>query len=38
MAKKVRDDEKFWVIAQYPLDKELPRLSETEISKKLNKK
>jgi hypothetical protein len=32
------DDERFWVIAQYPLDKELPRLSETEISKKINKK
>lgn len=32
------DDERFWIIAQYPLDKELPRLSETEISKKLNKK
>ena len=32
------DDEKFWVMAQYPVDQELPRLSEMEISKKLNKK
>lgn len=32
------DDEKFWVMAQYPVEQELPRLSEMEISKKLNKK
>jgi hypothetical protein len=38
MAKKVRDDEKFWIVAQYPIVEEMPRLSETEIAKKLNKK
>lgn len=32
------DDEKFWIVAKYPIDEELPRLSETEISKILNKK
>ena len=32
------DDEKFWVMAQYPIVEEMPRLSETEIAKKLNKK
>jgi hypothetical protein len=32
------DDERFWVMAQYPIEEELPRLSEMEISKKLNKK
>ena len=32
------DDEKFWIVAQYPILEELPRLSETEIAKKLNKK
>ena len=32
------DDEKFWIVAQYPIVEEMPRLSETEIAKKLNKK
>jgi hypothetical protein len=32
------DDEKFWIVAQYPILEEMPRLSETEIAKKLNKK
>ncbi len=32
------DGEKFWIVAKYPVDVELPRLSETEISKNLNKK
>jgi len=31
------DDEKFWIVAQYPILEELPRLSETEIAKKLKK-
>jgi len=31
------DDEKFWVMAQYPIVEEMPRLSETEIAKKLKK-
>jgi len=31
------DDEKFWVMAQYPIIEEMPRLSETEIAKKLKK-
>lgn len=29
----LEDGEKFWIMAKYPIDKELPRLSETEISK-----
>jgi hypothetical protein len=32
------DGEKFWIVSKYPIDKERPRLSETEISKILNKK
>ena len=32
------DGEKFWIVAKYPVDEELPRLSETEIAKILNKK
>ncbi len=32
------DDERFWVMTKYPVDKELPRLPETEIAKILNKK
>ena len=33
----ILDDERFWVMAKYPVDKDLPRLPETEISKILNK-
>lgn len=34
------ENEKFWIVTKYPIDKEedLPRLPETEISKILNKK
>jgi hypothetical protein len=32
------DDEKFWIVAKYPVDDDLPRLAETEIAKILNKK
>lgn len=32
------DGEKFWIVSKYPIDEERPRLSETEISKTLNKK
>lgn len=32
------DDEKFWIVAKYPIEEELPRLAETEIAKILNKK
>jgi hypothetical protein len=32
------DDEKFWIVAQYPIERELPRLSGTEIAKIFNKK
>ncbi len=34
------EDERFWIMTKYPIDKdkELPRLSETEIAKILNKK
>ena len=31
------DGEKFWIMTRYPIEEELPRLSETEIAKKLNK-
>lgn len=31
------DDEKFWIVAKYPIDEDLPRLPETEIAKILNK-
>ncbi len=31
------DDERFWIMTKYPVEKELPRLSETEISKIFNK-
>ncbi len=31
------DDERFWIMTKYPVDKELPRLSETEIAKIFNK-
>jgi hypothetical protein len=31
------DNEKFYIVTKYQLDKELPRMSETEISKILNK-
>ena len=32
------DNENFWIVAQYPIEKDLPRLSETEIAKIFNKK
>jgi hypothetical protein len=32
------DGEKFWTMTKYPIEEDLPRLSETEISKILNKK
>lgn len=31
------DDERFWIMTKYPVDKELPRISETEIAKIFNK-
>lgn len=33
----ILDDERFWIMAQYPIEKDLPRLSQTEISKIINK-
>lgn len=33
----ILDDERFWVMAKYPVDEDQPRLPETEISKILNK-
>ena len=32
------EDERFWIATKYPVDKELPKLSETDIYKKINKK
>jgi hypothetical protein len=32
------DGEKFWIVTNYPIEEELPRMSETEISKKLKNK
>lgn len=32
------DDERFWIMAQYPIETELPRLSENEIAKIFNRK
>jgi hypothetical protein len=32
------DGEKFWIVTKYPIEEELPRLSETEIAKKLKNK
>jgi len=32
------DGEKFWIVTKYSVEEELPRLSETEIAKILNKK
>ncbi len=34
----MEEGEKFWVMTKYPIDEELPRMSETEIAKILNKK
>lgn len=34
----LEDGEKFWIMTKYPIEQDLPRLSETEISKILNKK
>jgi hypothetical protein len=31
------DDQKFWIMSKYPVEEELPRLPETEISKIINK-
>lgn len=31
------DDERFWIMCEYPIEEELPRLSQTEIAKILNK-
>lgn len=31
------DGEKFWIVTKYPIEEELPRMSESEIAKKLNK-
>lgn len=31
------DDQKFWIMAKYPVEEELPRMPETEISKIINK-
>jgi hypothetical protein len=31
------DDERFWILTKYPVDTDLPRLSETEIAKIFNK-
>ncbi len=33
----ILDDERFWIMCKYPVEKDLPRLPETEISKTLNK-
>ena len=32
------DDEGFWIMAQYPQEEKLPRISETELAKIFNKK
>ena len=34
----LEDGEKFWIMTKYPIDEELPRLSETEVSKILKNK
>ena len=34
----LEDGEKFWIMTKYPIEQDLPRLPETEISKILNKK
>jgi Ni,Fe-hydrogenase III component G len=34
----LEDGQKFWILAKYPVDEDLPRLPETEIAKILNKK
>ena len=34
----MQDTENFQILTRYPIVKELPRLSETEIAKILNKK
>lgn len=34
----LQDVDKFWIVTKYPVDEELPRLSQTEIAKILNKK
>ena len=31
------DDQKFWIMSKYPIEEELPRMPETEISKIINK-
>ena len=31
------DDERFWIMCEYPIEEEFPRLSQTEIAKILNK-
>jgi hypothetical protein len=33
----LEEGEKFWVMAKWPIDEELPRLAETEIAKVINK-
>ena len=33
----MEEGEKFWIVTNYPIEEDLPRMSETEISKKLNK-
>lgn len=34
----LEDGEKFWIMTRYPIEEDLPRMSETEIAKILNKK
>lgn len=34
----LEEGEKFWIMTKYPIDEELPRMSETEIASILNKK
>ena len=34
----MEDGEKFWIVTRYPIEEELPRMSETEIAKKLKNK
>lgn len=33
----MEEGEKFWIVTEYPIEEDLPRMSETEIAKKLNK-
>lgn len=34
----LEDVDKFWIVTEYPIDEEMPRLAETEIARILNKK